>query len=151
MAYKKALVAFDGSEAAKKAIDQALQMKKVGLVGKILVLSISEPEEELPGYEAAARNAGILNEPGIAEVREATPAIALIEEQLAERFGEDADDLTVVIQRGKPAQTIVSFAEDMNCDLIVMGRRGRTGVSAMLGSVSGHVLRECKLPVFVVI
>jgi len=44
---------------------------------------------------------------------------------------------------GDPGQWICQMAQNWGADLIVMGRRGRTGLTeALLGSVSNHVLHH---------
>jgi nucleotide-binding universal stress UspA family protein len=49
---------------------------------------------------------------------------------------------------GNPAQTIVSFADEENVDLIVIGTHGRTGLFRMLmGSVAESVVRHATCPV----
>jgi nucleotide-binding universal stress UspA family protein len=51
--------------------------------------------------------------------------------------------------RGDPAGTIVEVAEHENCDLIVMGTHGRTGLRRLLmGSVAEAVVRRATCPVF---
>ena len=53
--------------------------------------------------------------------------------------------------RGEPADEIVTYADCVDADLIVVGSRGHGAVaSALLGSVSGGVLREARRPVLVV-
>jgi nucleotide-binding universal stress UspA family protein len=52
------------------------------------------------------------------------------------------------ILRGDPASEIVAEAERENCDLIVMGTHGRTGLTRLLmGSVAEGVVRRAKCPV----
>jgi len=60
-------------------------------------------------------------------------------------------DVDTRVEVGHPAEHIVALAEKEHCDLIVMGRRGRTQVARrMRGSVSGRVLRYAHCPVTVV-
>jgi nucleotide-binding universal stress UspA family protein len=58
---------------------------------------------------------------------------------------------TFLVWQGDPGPTIVSAAEGEHADLIVIGTRGRDGVTrALLGSVSDHVVRHAPCPVLVV-
>jgi nucleotide-binding universal stress UspA family protein len=52
------------------------------------------------------------------------------------------------LEEGDPAMGILEVAKEYNCDLIVMGTHGRTGLSRLLmGSVSEKVLRSALCPV----
>jgi nucleotide-binding universal stress UspA family protein len=52
---------------------------------------------------------------------------------------------------GDPAAAIVRVAAEKNCDLIVMGTQGRSGLRRLLeGSVAEHVVRWAHCPVLVV-
>ena len=69
------------------------------------------------------------------QIRETKPALR-IEDQFIE---------------GTPVETIVSQAQALHADLIVMGTFGRTGFKRLfLGSVADHVLRRAPCPVLVV-
>ena len=57
---------------------------------------------------------------------------------------------TEVVFDDRPADAIAAAARDHACDLIVMGSRGRGGVSAyLLGSVTTRVLGASRIPVLV--
>lgn len=59
------------------------------------------------------------------------------------RYGLEHD-----VRTGPPAATIVEFAKEELADLIVMGTRGRTGLShVLLGSVAEEVVRRAPCPV----
>jgi nucleotide-binding universal stress UspA family protein len=59
--------------------------------------------------------------------------------------------VTTVIGRGSPGEAILKRAAEGNHDLIVMGSRGRgPAASALLGSVSHHVLHHGRVPVLIV-
>ena len=52
---------------------------------------------------------------------------------------------------GSPSKDIVSYAEDEDCDVIVMGTHGRSGVDRLLlGSVAERVIRSAPVPVMTV-
>jgi nucleotide-binding universal stress UspA family protein len=53
-----------------------------------------------------------------------------------------------VIADGEPGEEIVRVAKERNCDLVVMGTHGRTGLSRLLmGSVAERVMRRAPCPV----
>ena len=52
---------------------------------------------------------------------------------------------------GEPAETIVGYAREQRCDLIVMGARGMGAVSSLvLGSVATKVIHLATFPVLLV-
>ena len=64
----------------------------------------------------------------------------------------EAPDKTATIEYlvadGVPADEIVRAAEDRQCDLIVMGTHGRTGIGRLvMGSVAEEVVRKANCPV----
>jgi nucleotide-binding universal stress UspA family protein len=60
-------------------------------------------------------------------------------------------DLKSEIEEGDPVSAILRKAEGTDCDLIVMGTHGRTGVGRLLmGSVAEQVLRRAPCPVLTV-
>lgn len=68
--------------------------------------------------------------------------------ELAAEYGTDLDTALV---EGRPADAIVTYADDNAIDHIVMGSRGRSGVSrVLLGSVAGTVVQDSSVPVTVV-
>lgn len=55
-----------------------------------------------------------------------------------------------VVKEGNPAKAIVDAAAENECDLIVLGSHGRTGLDRILiGSVSQQVVVQAKCPVLV--
>jgi nucleotide-binding universal stress UspA family protein len=56
-----------------------------------------------------------------------------------------------VVSGAKPAAAILEAAKDMGADLIVMGTRGRRGISRILmGSTAETIVREAPVPVVVI-
>jgi nucleotide-binding universal stress UspA family protein len=56
-----------------------------------------------------------------------------------------------VLTEGVPAEEIVNVARDKQCDLILMGTHGRTGLGRLLmGSVAELVVRRASCPVLTV-
>jgi nucleotide-binding universal stress UspA family protein len=55
------------------------------------------------------------------------------------------------LREGDPATEILALAQEIGCDLIVIGTHGRTGVGRLLmGSVAEAVLRRAPCPVLTV-
>jgi nucleotide-binding universal stress UspA family protein len=72
-------------------------------------------------------------------------------EAAAEIADEHDASLTTETRIGKAARSIVVFAEENEVDQIVLGSRGKSGVSrVLLGSVAEQVMRRAPVPVTVV-
>jgi nucleotide-binding universal stress UspA family protein len=147
----KILFAYDGSEGADKAIATAAT-----LLGHdnadVVVLTVWEPLTVEAVH--AARFGGWAAVPtNVAEVDENAEHQA---QRLAEYGAGLAGDAGFaaraqwVADERRIADAIVQGAGELNADLIVMGARGLTGLSAFFGSVSTHVLHHTSQPVLVV-
>lgn len=141
--YKSIMVATDGSELVKKAVDTAVEIARLSgakLYAVYVVVSgsytVGHPRDI--GWERAMR------EHLSAEGRE---AIAYVE-----TAGKTANiEVEPVILEGSPADKIVDFAEENDIDLIVMGTLGRSGIQKLLlGSVAQNVVRHSRKAVLVV-
>lgn len=76
-------------------------------------------------------------------------------ETILRHYCEIATDQGVPTQfqltTGEPGLCLCQAAKNWGADLIVLGRRGRTGLTeALLGSVSNHVLHHAPCSIFVV-
>lgn len=76
-------------------------------------------------------------------------------EKLFDRVQDYADSFGVEIETthdfGDPLRYIVSYAEENDVDIVVIGSHGRDGVSRVaLGSVAERVVRRAPMPVVVV-
>jgi universal stress protein A len=57
----------------------------------------------------------------------------------------------IIVRTGDPALMIVTVAEELNVDLIVMPTHGHTGIERMiLGSVAERVVRDARRPVLTI-
>lgn len=64
---------------------------------------------------------------------------------------EEGVDVVDAMQHGRPAETIVGYADDTDVDLIVLGTKRRPDeYRALLGSVTARVLRLTTRPAVVV-
>jgi nucleotide-binding universal stress UspA family protein len=72
-------------------------------------------------------------------------------EDARERAAEAGVEVATDIDTGRPARTIVDYAEEHDVDGIVMGSHGRDGVArVLLGSVAETVVRRSPIPVTIV-
>lgn len=137
--YRKILVAYDGSPSARNALAEACRLAKADK-SWIKVLAV------LPTYE------GDLELIGVSRIGETIsgPGQTLLSEAKAIADAADVHVLTNMAQ-GEPYDRIVHVADDENCDLIIMGRRGLTHLDrGLMGSVTARVIGHTPKDVLVV-
>ena len=60
-------------------------------------------------------------------------------------------DAEIVVREASPRPTIVDAALELNCQMIVMGTHGHSGLEhLLLGSVADYVVRNSKVPVLTI-
>lgn len=132
----KVLVAYDGSDGARRALEQAAALVRHD--DGVTVVSVAEGIP-LYGY------AGTLASPEQDEERQAQ----LVE--AAKVLTEHGVASSLVKRSGDPARMILEVAEEQGVDLIVMGTRGVSAVERWLvGSVSSKVLHHAHCSVLIV-
>lgn len=136
------LVPYDGSDPAHEALLYAFELFPKG---EFVVLAAVD------GANAAYRPdaPGAVTDTGLEE-----ELLEIGEERLqaAQAAADDAGrTIETVVKIGPPAGVIVEFSESEDIDHIVMGSRGRTGLTrVLLGSVAETVCRRSGVPVTVV-
>lgn len=136
--YERILVPTDGSPTSERALRHAADLA-AALGANLLIVTVLD----------IATYAGLPMETaweGIDDVLRSDARTALTD---AERVLEDRGvDAETHLLEGKPNREIVRFAERADCDLIVMGTRGRGGIDRLLlGSVAEAVVRSADVPV----
>jgi nucleotide-binding universal stress UspA family protein len=72
-------------------------------------------------------------------------------ETIARRLEPTAAEVQVSVRFGRPADEILTFADEVSADLIAMSTHGRSGISRwVLGSVADRVLHGAMCPVLIV-
>lgn len=125
--FKKILVAFDGSDAGKRAFETALDLAQKYEAELILVSVI----EDLPRYAEETMN-------GVDEMMEqGQKHFEFLQRGLISE-AKDADvKISALIQPGHVVETIVTKGEELKADLIVLGGAGHSGFFRRLASLTG--------------
>jgi nucleotide-binding universal stress UspA family protein len=137
--FKNILLAVDGSEQSMKAAIVAADLAR-SLDTALIVLTVFE---HVPGILGDIEREKVI----AAHMSEAEQ----IMEAAREIIGKIPGEITQEILEGPPAEAILRVQEIRNCDLIIMGTRGRGRLAGLvLGSVSQKVLAHAQSPVLFV-
>ena len=148
--FSKILIAFDGSEPSKRALDHAAKTAAM-FKGELVILTVV-PKTPFP----------ILAEEGSTPFR--AREYEIYQERMRESFRSslkraEADiigrypglNYEAVLLEGRPSSTIVEEAEKRDVNLIMMGSRGLGGITGwILGSTSRKVVDQCTKPILIV-
>lgn len=131
MAVKKILVPVDGSEPNLKAIEEARTMA-LNSESKIVLIHVVDVDYLL--------DHSILN-----ELKEQK---AKILNDAYEKF--EGLDVQKYLVLGDPAEEIIKKADEEDIDLIIMAKRGLTGLKRyLIGSVTSKVVTHTNVPILV--
>jgi nucleotide-binding universal stress UspA family protein len=139
--YERILVPTDGSDATREAIEHAADLAaEHGATLHALYVVNSASFAGLPMDSSWENVSAMLSEEGSAALDDV--------EAIADEHGVAVERALV---DGSPSREIVRYAEDEDCDLVVMGTHGRGGIDRLLlGSVAEKVVRSCTVPVLTV-
>jgi nucleotide-binding universal stress UspA family protein len=138
LGWDRILVATDGSEYSRKAVDTALDLLQYSR-GRLTVVSVLEISAHIYAVAPEITEEKIkLPQKYVEEVKELAASRGL----LAEGFAREAECANEVI---------TDIARKQSIDLIVVGSHGRTGLKRLLmGSVTESVIAHAPCPVLVV-
>jgi nucleotide-binding universal stress UspA family protein len=128
------LIAYDGSDAARRAIHKTAELlgSRRALVLTVWKAGLSVDEDTATRGQARAER------------------IAEEGDELAKSLGLEAEALAVA-DKGTVAETIIGLARERDVAAIIVGSRGLSGIRARLeGSVSMAVLKGSPFPVLTV-
>ncbi len=139
--FKHILVAFDGSAFSHKALEVATGLAKT-LGADLSLVSV---EEHLPSY------------PGdVGEVKEEKERQNELFQKMQQEAREKVRSAGLDLRRadilaGHVAKSIISHAKAIQCDLIVVGHSGRSGVwGSLLGTTAEKVSSNAHCTVMIV-
>jgi nucleotide-binding universal stress UspA family protein len=157
MMFKKILVALDRSEIGQQVFEEALSLAKLTQASLMLVHVLSSEEEGSP-YVPMVSNFDYY--PGLSSqsfelYQKQWDTFKNLGIQMLQSFCAQANTAGVSTEFtqniGNPGRIICDLAHSYGADLIVMGRRGHSGlIELFLGSVSNYVLHHALCTVHVV-
>jgi len=169
---KRILVAVDGSDSGRKAIDTAATLAKAGSLAVSMIFvndkhALTDDERQLAAAEYGDRLKYYASGMPQAFDTDALGQLERYEEHagaIRQILGEDilqeakaeveqfgVEVTQTFFMEGDPAGKIIEAAENCDADLIVMGSRGRGGIpSLLLGSVSYKVTNLSPVSVLIV-
>ncbi|MCX6656895.1 MAG: universal stress protein [Candidatus Bathyarchaeota archaeon] len=147
--FSKVLVAYDGSDPSKRALDHAAKMAAM-FEGELVIVTVV-PKVSVPIYSNAELGAQAMD---IASLQERmhenySQSIKKAEEEIKSLYPHLK--VETILKEGRPSSTIVSEADRLGVSLIVMGSRGLGGISGwILGSTSRQVVDQCTKAILIV-
>jgi len=138
--FKNILVAYDGSDGSKRALERAIHLAKES-GSAITALWV---RGSLPHYPETVDE--------VEEEREAADAfLQKIVKDLLHYSKEYGIEVKGDSRSGHPAKTIVDYAKESHIDLIVMGHRGHSGLwGGFLGHTTDKVSENAHCSVLIV-
>lgn len=127
---KRILVAFDGSPQSYQAFEFALEMSNMcpEAAAEVIALSVAQPPEPIDIVEVDA------------VIDSATQHYEELFKGLREKARERNLEIKTEVVAGHPADQIVRYAKEKQCDMVILGQKGKSKIESwLLGSVSKRV------------
>ncbi|WP_052111108.1 universal stress protein [Pontibacillus yanchengensis] len=137
----KCLVAYDGSELSRKALEQAMYQNHDGAPIEVHIVTVVSPNGPYtnPGLYQSIENS--LMEKAKAELDSTVEEI------------QDIYNVTINIEvlTGNPGNSIAKYAKENDIEMIIIGSRGLGNIRGFfLGSVSHRVVQQADCQVMIV-
>jgi nucleotide-binding universal stress UspA family protein len=149
--YQKILMAHDGSEMSDKALRHALYLSKTS-GAELVIMNVIDAEVIPPSFLLAFIKPGYSEEQAKADLKNTFEGgvSQMLEERarVAKELG--VEKVSQITRNGKPAEQIISAAEEENCDLVVMASGKITSPIRALGSIARRVLDNTRKPVLII-
>ena len=142
----KILVCVDGSQQSQKALEKASIIAEGCNVDEVAILHVNEG---FPGLTSIRNITGSPSQEDVDRFRKIQEEHQEDKKKILTEALKIFEDKNIkartIWKEGHPSHTIVSVGCGEEFDMIVMGRRGNSGLQEIfLGSVSSAVVREAK-------
>jgi len=146
--YRRILVAYDGSEHAKRALDTAANIARMTPEAELHVVHVVRFDRFEEGVFTEMQSLSSMSRSDYHEIvlKEGERRI----EEAKKRLEGESFTIQTAVLEGDPARKIVEYAEEKEIDLIVVGRRGLTMLQELfLGSVSHRIAQLAKCSILI--
>jgi nucleotide-binding universal stress UspA family protein len=167
MSFNRILVSMDRDPQQPEILKQAIDLAQEQSANLFLMYSLTVPVAQANTPPIGMAAAGVTAHPGIgmsgnpAAARNLAEGSTEMDQELEQsrewlqRCAQQAIDRGVIAEYecrvGEPGVQTCELADSWNADLVIVGRRGREGLSeALLGSVSNYVVHNAPCSVLVV-
>ncbi|MEC4896075.1 MAG: universal stress protein [Oscillatoria sp. PMC 1051.18] len=152
MTYQKILVALDKSPAGKLVFEQALDLAKKDNAKLMLFHSLPLEYQSVGSYtDLYGQNLANFSQSMHQQLEKESESTRQWLSEFCDRATNEGVATEWDWRIGDAGRCIRELASSWGADLIVVGRRGRQGLSEMfLGSVSNHVIHNASCSVLVV-
>ena len=150
--YKHILYTTEFSESWKEVFNHALGIAKHYKAKLTFLYVVNTELIDLLTFDVGLERSSSIDKK-FSEAKDFTTNIRKqIIKKISSDFGKDIlRDINIVVERGNPVKIILSLAEEKECDFIVMGFKGKTGLEDYtIGSTVNKVLHRSKVPVLVI-
>ncbi len=138
--YKHILVPLDQSELAEQALPHAVAIAQATDAEVSLVAVVDVLDEETMRAAGAA-----------IDWQTELESLGAYLQVLCQRLGDEGVGSHWEVLKGDVAEEILEYAEDRDCDLIVMGTHGRSGLARWVhGSVADRIVAQTLVPIMLV-
>jgi nucleotide-binding universal stress UspA family protein len=135
--YRRILIPLDGSALAEGALPHAMALAKEGY-SELVLIQVHEP---ILGGRSGALEAE-------RKIRHEAQSYL---DRIVRRVRKREISARSLIVAGAPAREILSFPKKQQIDLIVMSKRGQSGVTRwLMGGVADRVARGANVPVLLI-
>jgi nucleotide-binding universal stress UspA family protein len=142
MTFQSILLAYDGSETAKKAAAAASELAN-RFHSKVEAIHVMEVPAPIVALEITI--------PPTLDVQERCKGNALYLLDEAQHLLGKANHPLITLLEGSPGPSIIEYATHVKSELIIVGHRGLNRIEEFLmGSVSNYVIRHAHCPVMII-
>ncbi|WP_160909139.1 universal stress protein [Pontibacillus yanchengensis] len=138
----KLLVAYDGSDLSKKALEEAMHQHHDGAQMEVHIIKVVSPD-------GPYSNPGLYHSIESSLVEKSEEELQMMKEELQEKY----ENITVHTEAltGDPGNSISEYGKAHDIDMIVIGSRGLGNIKGwFLGSVSHRVVQQADCQVMIV-
>lgn len=158
-AHLNILVAYDGSDYSKQALEKAIYLARQDQYAILNIINVIDPNISLADsakiYQQLSKEAlkGDFVSSGLV-YQQMLNAMRVQASDIMDDMKKEMEDLpnemNTFVLEGNPREIIIDFAKQKQVNLIIMGSRGLNALEELfLGSVSNHVVQNATCPVLI--